>query len=112
MGCGIGHPRRADQALRMNAPTIIRTASDIAAVVERARTMLTEGDVMTARMLASAAYDQAKAAAGFAKRFDASLILIGKAHTLQGDALFIETHAKMRIADEWDTAQKTGAASK
>ncbi|MCO5071115.1 MAG: SAM-dependent methyltransferase [Rhizobiaceae bacterium] len=92
----------------MNSSVVVQKQTDIALVVERARRLLTEGDVMAARMLASGAYDQAKAAAGFAKRFQAGTELIGKAHQLQGDALFIESQAKVRLADEFDAAQKRG----
>lgn len=92
----------------MSALVPARDQTDIALVVERARTLLTEGDVMAARMLASGAYDQAKAAASFAKRFQAGTELIGKAHRLQGDALWIETQAKVRLADEYDAARKRG----
>ena len=45
----------------MNAPAPIVDASDLLAVVERARALLDEGDVLAARMLAAGAYDQAKA---------------------------------------------------
>ncbi|MCO5080902.1 MAG: SAM-dependent methyltransferase [Rhizobiaceae bacterium] len=96
----------------MNAPAVMRKQADIALVVERARGLLTEGDVMAARMLASGAYDQAKAAASFAKRFQAGTELIGKAHQLQGDALWIETQAKVRLADEYDAAQERGEIKK
>lgn len=96
----------------MDAPVAIADASDIVAVVERARALLDEGDVMAARMLAAGAYDQAKAAAGFASRFGAAEMLVGKARRLQADALLIEARAKVRLADEWDAAQEAGAASR
>lgn len=92
----------------MNAPVAIADASDIVAVVERARALLDEGDVMAARMLAAGAYDQAKAAAGFASRFGAAEKLVCKARRLQADALLIEARAKVRLADEYDAAQAAG----
>lgn len=92
----------------MNLPAAIADASDIAAVVERARALLDDGDVIAARLLAVGAYDQAKAAAGFADRFGAAERLVAKARRLQGDALLIESRAKMRIADEYDAAQERG----
>ena len=92
----------------MDAAVAIADASDIVAVVERARALLDEGDVMAARMLAAGAYDQAKAAAGFASRFGAAEKLVGKARRLQADALLIEARAKVRLADEYDAAQASG----
>ncbi|MGQ2906720.1 MAG: SAM-dependent methyltransferase [Aliihoeflea sp.] len=92
----------------MNMPVAISDASDIAAVVERARALLDDGDVIAARMLAAGAYDQAKAAGGFAERFGAAERLVDKARRLQGDALLIESRAKIRIADEYDAAQERG----
>lgn len=95
----------------MNAP-VLSDASNIAAVVERARTLLDEGDVIAARLLASGAYDQAKAAAAYAARVGAAERLVTKARQLQGDALLIEARAKIQIAGEWDAAQAAGKASK
>lgn len=92
----------------MNAPAAIASASDIVAVVERARALLDEGDVMAARVLAAGAYDQAKAAAGFASRFGAAEKLVAKARSMQADALLIEAQAKIRLADDWDVAQAAG----
>jgi predicted Rdx family selenoprotein len=91
----------------VNVPAV-HDASDIAAVVERARALLDEGDVIAARLLAAGAYDQAKAAAAFGARFDAAARLVEKARRLQGDALLIEARAKVRIADEYDAAQAAG----
>ncbi len=91
----------------MNASAVISEASDLPAVIDRARALLTDGDVMAAKMLAVVAYDQAKVA----QRFAAGEALIGKARQLQGDALLIETRAKIRIADEYDAAQTAGEAS-
>lgn len=96
----------------MNDALAIVDASGLAQTVERARALLDEGDVIAARLLASGAYDQAKAAAGYAERFKAGERLIGKARQLQGDALLIEARAKVRLADEWDVAQAEGRASK
>ena len=87
-------------------------ASGLAETVERARALLDDGDVAAARMLASGAYDQAKAAAGFALRFGAAEQLVDKARRLQGDALLIEARAKMRLAGDYDAAQAAGFALK
>lgn len=87
-------------------------ASDLAATVERARWLLDDGDVFAARLLASGAYDQAKAAAGFAERHKAAYRLVEKARRLQGDALLIEARAKVRLAAEVDAAQAAGLVRK
>lgn len=104
----------------MNAPAVITDSSDLAATVERARALLDEGDVMAARMLASASYDQARTAAKHAAWLAASLPdriaagerLLDKARRLQGDALLIEARCNIRIADEVDAAQAAGAVAK
>jgi hypothetical protein len=96
----------------MDAPTVIADASGLAETVERARSLLDEGDVIAARLLASGAYDQAKAAAGYAERFGAAEKLVAKARRLQGDALLIEARAKVRIADDYDAAQAAGHVRK
>lgn len=88
-------------------------ASDLAATVERARALLDDGDVLAAKVLASGAYREAKAAAGFAAEFGAAgKRLVAKARQLQGDALLIETRAKIRIAKAYDEAQADGRALK
>jgi hypothetical protein len=83
-------------------------ASDLPAVIERARALFSRGDVLAARELASGAYDAAK----LAGRLAVSEKLLTKARALQGDALLIEVRAKVRIADEYDAAQEAGVASK
>lgn len=95
----------------MNAPAV-RDASDLAATVERARQLLDEGDVIAARMLATAAYDQARLAASYAERFGAAERLVEKARRLQGDALLIEARSKVQIADDYDAAQAAGVVRK
>lgn len=95
----------------MNAPAIF-DASGLAQVVERARSLLDDGDVAAARILATGAYDQAKAAAQFAERFGAAERLVAKARRLQGDALLIEARAKVKLAADWDAAQEAGVAAK
>ncbi len=92
----------------MNAPAAIADVSGLDVVVERARSLLDDGDVMAARMLAAGAYEQAKAAASYAQRFGAAERLVGKARRLQADALMIEAQAKVRLADEYDAAQAAG----
>ncbi|HTM94890.1 MAG TPA: hypothetical protein VL100_03600 [Croceibacterium sp.] len=93
-------------------PVERRDSSDLAATVERARALLDEGDVIAARLLASGAYREAKAQAGYAAEFGAAgKRLVAKSRQLQGDALLIETRAKIRIAAEWEKAQAEGRAA-
>lgn len=87
-------------------------SSVLSQLVERARGLLDDGDVMRARMLAVVAYDQAKAAGHYAARFDAAEGLVAKARKLQADALLIETRAKMIVATEWDAATEAGQTNK
>ncbi|MBP1841992.1 hypothetical protein J2046_000236 [Rhizobium petrolearium] len=87
-------------------------ASGLVATVERARALLDEGDVIRARIVAAGAYAQAKTEAAFAEKFGATEALCAKARRLQGDALLIETRAKMAIASEWDAAQAAGLVSR
>lgn len=93
------------------AAIVRHDASDLAATVERARALLDDGDYSAALMLSSGAYDQAKAAAGYAKRLQAGEQLIGKARRMQADALLIESRAKIALADQYDSAQKAGTVA-
>lgn len=95
----------------MNAPAL-RDQSDIAALVDRARKLFDDGDVIKARKVAARAYDQAAADVRFAEDVQASEQLMDKARRLQADALLIEHRCKIAIADFWDAAQATGEASK
>lgn len=96
----------------MNAPATLPDASDLPAVIERARALFSEGDVISARLLAAHAGAHAKAEADLAKRFGVAGELVAKARRLQGDALLIEARASMRIAEEYDAAQAAGEAAK
>jgi hypothetical protein len=89
-------------------PSILHDASGLVATVERAKALLDEGDVIAAKVLAARAYDDAKSAVALAERFRAGNALVDKARRLQGDALLIETRAKIRLADEWDAAKDAG----
>ncbi|MBB2841298.1 UNVERIFIED_ORG: hypothetical protein GGE64_005080 [Rhizobium etli] len=105
----LGALRAAGDGAVGRIPPVARVdASDLVAAVERARQLLDDGDVMAARMIAAAVYDEAKAAAAFAKRFDAAEHLVTKARRLQADALLIEARAKIGLANEWDAAKQSG----
>ncbi len=86
-----------------------------AVLVDRARQALdgaeSAAEVIDARLMATAAYDAAKAAARFSKMKQASDEMIGRAHRLQADAAEIEFLCKRRLADEYDAAQERGEAS-
>lgn len=85
-----------------NLPALVnRAASQLANAVSAA-------EVLEARDSASMAYDAAKKAARFAKAKGAHDQLIAAAHRAQADALEIESIAKRRLADEYDSAQERG----
>lgn len=91
---------------------IIESSTDLVATIERARALFDDGDFDAARLLAGGAYDQAKAAAGYAAKVKASRQLIDKARQMQADALFVETHATIRMADAVDEAQANGQVAR
>jgi hypothetical protein len=83
-------------------------ASDLAATIDRARTLFDEGDYQAALFLSEGVYDKSKAAVNYGKRMKVSEQLIGKARKMQGDALLIETRAKMALANQYDEAKAAG----
>lgn len=83
-------------------------SSELVATIKRAQTALDDGDAHAALMLASGAYDQAKAAGGYAERVKASRTLVDKARRLQADALKIEALSYCAMADAVDEAQDKG----
>lgn len=99
-------------AVSEQAPAVIDT-SGLVRMIEKARALFDDGDVAAASMLATGAYDQSKAAGGYAAKFGAAgKRLVAKAREMQGDALLIETRAKIRLAEEFDRAQADGRALK
>ncbi len=95
-----------------NLPALVRDASDLVQTIERARSLLDEGDAVAAKVLASGAYRESKAAAGFAAEFGAAgKRLVDKAHRMQADALLIEVWAKIRISEAYDAARDRGEAA-
>lgn len=83
-------------------------SSELLATIKRAQALLDDGDAHAALMLASGAYDQAKAAGGYAERVKASRTLVDKARRLQADALKIEALSYCAMADAVDEAQDKG----
>lgn len=96
----------------MNAPAQLSDASDLPSVIERARALFSDGDVLKARLVAAAAGAEAKAQADIAARFGASQELVMKARRLQGDALLIESRCSIRMVDDYEAAQERGEAAK
>jgi urease gamma subunit len=95
----------------MNAPVAVHRAA-LPDLIERARACLGDGDLEAARLLSARAYDTARQATAYAKRFEASEQLLRKAHVLQGEALLIEAEVQIAIADMIDAGQKAGLISK
>ncbi|WP_197728781.1 TRM11 family methyltransferase [Rhizobium ruizarguesonis] len=96
-----------DAAAKGLLPTRV-DASDLAATIDRARTLFDEGDYQAALFLSEGVYDKSKAAVNYGKRMKVSEQLIGKARQMQGDALLIETRAKMALANQYDEAKAAG----
>ncbi len=91
---------------------ILPETSDLVAAVERARALFDQGDYHAAMLLASGAYDQAKAAGSYALKVKASRELIDKARRMQADALKIESLCYVAMADAVDDAQAKGKLSR
>ncbi|WP_221136728.1 hypothetical protein [Rhizobium lentis] len=87
-------------------------ASDLAATIERARALLDDGDYQAALLLSTGAYEQAKAAAGYAEKVKASRQLIDKARRMQAEALKIESVCYVAMANAVDEAQAKGQVAK
>lgn len=83
-------------------PALIMQASQTLAAAR------SSGEVLEARDMARVAYDAAKSAGRIAKARQAHDEVIAAVHRAQASALLIEARAKMRLADEYDAAQKRG----
>lgn len=84
----------------------------ITSIISRAATALTSAttaaEVLEARGMAADAYDAAKRMARLARAKEAHDEVIAAVYRAQADALLIESHAKARLADEYDAAQGRG----
>ena len=93
----------------------VRELDSLSALVDRAAATLrnarSSAEVLEARELAGATYDLAKRTGRLLKAKQAHDELIAAAYRAQGDALLIESQAKMRLADEYDAAQERGEVS-
>lgn len=95
----------------MDAVATISRIDALPVLITRARALFDEGDFAAAKVLASGAYEQAKAELRFAEKMKAAERLRDKARAAQSDALRIESLCKMEIAAQWDAAQREGRAS-
>jgi len=68
----------------------------------------TSAEVLDAKHKATAAYNAGKSAMRLAKAVKATETILGQVRCAQGDALRIEVAAKIRLAEEYDEAQKSG----
>lgn len=83
-------------------PSLVKEA---AAALSRATSA---AEVLAARDMATATYDEAKRTARLQRAKKAHDELIGATYRVQADSLEIESLAKRRLADEYDDAQKRG----
>jgi phage N-6-adenine-methyltransferase len=83
-------------------PALIQAAANRLAMAK------TSGEVLEARDMANLAYHASKSAARIALKKKAHDEVIAMAYRMQGDALSIESRAKIRLADEYDAAQERG----
>lgn len=95
----------------MNLPVQI-TADTLPEMVRAAARTLdaatSSAEVLEARNQAAAVYDAAKRAERLARAKQAYDDLHGRLLRVQGEALAIESRAKIRLADEYDAAQARG----
>ena len=91
---------------------IVRELDSLPALVDRAAAALrnarSSAEVLETRDTAGSLYDLAKRTGRLLKAKQAHDELIAAAYRAQGDALLIESQAKMRLADEYDAAQERG----
>ncbi len=94
------------------AATLEPQVETLPALIDRAALALTNArtsaEVLEARDTAGVVYDLAKRTGRLLKAKQAHDELVGAAYRAQGDALLIESQAKMRLADEYDAAQGRG----
>ncbi len=94
------------------AAEVVEFQATLPVLIERAsRTLLearSSAEVLEARDMARVAYDAAKSAGRMAKAKKAHDEVVAAVHRAQADALLVEARAKMRLADEYDTAQERG----
>ncbi|PZR79125.1 MAG: hypothetical protein DI537_41405 [Stutzerimonas stutzeri] len=80
----------------------------LAVKLDQARHLFSAGDMRAAFVRAQALYDEAGAARNFAARMKASEDVIAHVQAIIGEALDIESYAKVALANEYDAAQAAG----
>lgn len=95
---------------------IIAATSYLPDMVQRAASQLAaaanHAEILEAKEMASAGFDEAKRAARLARAKGAHDEIIANIHRRQADFLEIEAMAKRRLADEYDAAQERGEVAK
>lgn len=104
--------RIGDTAMAGAAEVIEFQTATLPILIDRASRALldakTSADVLEARELARGAYDAAKSASRYAQAKQAHDDVINAIRETQGKAQEIVARAEMRLADEYDAAQKRG----
>jgi hypothetical protein len=97
-------------------PAILEATASLPAMVQRAAAQLAtatnHAEILEAKEVAGAGFDDAKRAARLAKAKGAHDEIIANIHRRQADFLEIEAMAKRRLADEYDAAQERGEIAK
>ncbi len=101
-----GVPAVVDPVAGKSLPALVREAANKLARAE------SSADILDAKATATLAYDTARGAARFARAKQAYDELFYAATVAQAEALMIESRAKVRIAEEYDAAQKRGEVGK
>lgn len=98
--------------MNMETMPLAIAGATLPAMIDRAAAMLvgakTSAEVLEARDAAQVAIDAAKSASRMARATKAHDEIIAAVYRLQGDALAIQSRAKIRLADEYDAAQDRG----
>ncbi|HEX5934222.1 MAG TPA: hypothetical protein VFY63_08650 [Pseudorhizobium sp.] len=85
--------------------------TSLAAKLSQAQHLFAAGDMQKALVMSGAAYDEAKAAQGFAKRMKAGEEVIARVGAMIDEALEIESYALVALANEFDQAQAAGVVA-
>ncbi len=86
----------------------IQSETELASLIERARTLFEQGDIEAAYKISAVSYDQAKAIAASAERVKASRSLIAKAREMQAHALIIECKCQVGLLGIIETGMVSG----
>jgi len=95
-----------------SVPASANHVVSLSALLDRAAAALvsakSSAEVLEARDMARVAYDAAKSAGRLAKAKQAHDTVLAEVYRAQADALMIEARAKMRLAEEYDSAKDRG----